>query len=60
MGHHHDFSAIDGMDFQVLAEADILVNALEGKIPGEVLLELVGRVFRTEAGRREAQKILAR
>jgi len=29
VGHHHTYSAIDGIDFQILVEADLLVNYYE-------------------------------
>lgn len=60
VGHHHDFSAIDGDDFQVLVEADILVNVLEGNIQRDVFRALLNKVFITEVGKRMAQEILAK
>ncbi len=60
VGHHHDFSAIDGDDFQVLVEADILVNVLEGNISRDVLGVLLNKVFTTGVGKRMAQEILVR
>lgn len=58
VGHHHDFSAIDGDDFQVLVEADVLANVLEGNITKAMLADLTDRVFVTGAGKRMAQEIL--
>lgn len=29
VGHHHTFSGVDGLDYQILLEADFLVNAGE-------------------------------
>jgi uncharacterized protein len=31
VGHHHTYSNIDGMDYQILVEADFLVNLYEDK-----------------------------
>ena len=31
IGHHHTYSNIDGMDYQILIEADFLVNLYEDK-----------------------------
>ena len=32
IGHHHTYTEIDGIDFQILVEADFLVNAREEKM----------------------------
>ena len=32
VGHHHTYTEIDGIDFQILVEADFLVNAREEKM----------------------------
>jgi uncharacterized protein len=58
VGHHHDFSAIDGMDFQILVEADLLVNAKEGTVSREDFAVLVDRVFITPVGKRLAREFL--
>jgi hypothetical protein len=29
VGHHHTFTGVDGIDWQILLEADYLVNASE-------------------------------
>ncbi len=30
VGHHHTYTGIDGLDYQILVEADFLVNLFEG------------------------------
>jgi hypothetical protein len=51
VGHHHTRSAIDGFDFQVLWDADMIVNLAEGNVIAEgPLEEFVRERFQTEAG----------
>ena len=51
VGHHHTYDPIDGMDYQILVEADFLVNLFENETsrkPAEMALE---RIFKTETGK---------
>jgi len=51
VGHHHTYDPIDGIDYQILVEADFLVNLFENETsrkPAETALE---RIFRTETGK---------
>ncbi len=52
IAHHHTYTEVTGTDYQLLIEADFLVNLQkEGGTPAQVAL--VGqRHFKTEAGRR--------
>jgi len=50
IGHHHTYSAIDGVDFRILVEADFLVNAFEDELASEAIVAARERVFRTKAG----------
>ena len=50
VGHHHTFSDVDGMDYQILLEADFLVNAGEKEMSQEAIAEYRDKVFRTKAG----------
>lgn len=52
IGHHHTYDAIEGMDYQILVEADFLVNLDEGKSSPEAIRSVREKIFRTEAGRR--------
>ena len=59
VGHHHTRAAVDGLDFQVIWEADALVNipASWGKRAYEhTLPELIELNFRTRTGRELIQK----
>ena len=35
MTHHHTYTGVDGIDYQILLEADYLVNADESHYPGK-------------------------
>ncbi|MEI7829877.1 MAG: HD domain-containing protein [Prolixibacteraceae bacterium] len=49
---HHTFSAIDDIDFQLLVEADFLVNAVEEEVSPEGVRKFVELNFKSESGRR--------
>lgn len=51
VGHHHTLSAIDDLDFQILVEADYLVNAFEDELSADALRSAHLKVFRTASGR---------
>ena len=57
VGHHHTFSAIDGMDYQILVEADYLANATENGYSRENAANLMKKIMRTESGKRILQSI---
>jgi len=49
---HHTFAAIDAIDFQLLVEADFLVNAVEEEVSPEGVQKFVELNFRSEYGRK--------
>lgn len=49
---HHTFSAIDGIDFQLLVEADFLVNSVEEGVSPEGVEKFVSLNFKTESGKK--------
>jgi HD superfamily phosphodiesterase len=49
---HHTFSAIDGLDFQLLVEADFLVNSVEEEVSPEGISRFVELNFKTESGKK--------
>ena len=51
VGHHHTYTDIDGMDYQILVEADFLVNLFEGKSPADAVETAYERIFRTKSGK---------
>lgn len=52
VGHHHTYTDVDGMDYQILLEADYLVNADEGQYSAENIRSAMDKIFKTETGRR--------
>ncbi len=50
VGHHHTVSDVDGMDHQILLEADFLVNAGEQEKYREAVEEYREKVFKTKTG----------
>lgn len=50
VAHHHSFSGVQGMDYQIMLEADFLVNADESKVSLDGILNFREKVFRTETG----------
>ena len=51
VAHHHTYTAIDGMDYQILVEADFLVNLFEGQREIEAIRRTYESIFKTQAGR---------
>lgn len=47
---HHDYDHIDGMECQILVEADLWVSALEEEWTQEKIQERA-KLFRTETGK---------
>ena len=57
VGHHHTYTGIDGLDYQILVEADFLVNFFEDHSERKAVETAVSMIFRTSAGRRVCQKM---
>lgn len=52
VGHHHTYSNVCGLDYQILLEADFLVNADEAAMAKGAIQSMMARVFKTETGKR--------
>ena len=50
VGHHHTYNNIVGMDYQLLVEADFLVNFYERNSSKEVIKGQVQHIFKTKTG----------
>ncbi len=48
--HHHTYSNIDGIDWQILLEADFIVNACEDNLSEQTIRKAMERFFRTDVG----------
>ena len=51
VGHHHTYTNIEGMDYQILVEADFLVNLYEEHSSIETVNAVYQKIFRTESGK---------
>ena len=57
VGHHHTYTNIDGLDYQILVEADFLVNLYEDQIPAAAKKHAYTSIFRTETGKRLCREL---
>lgn len=51
IAHHHTYKQIDGADYQILVEADFLVNGYEDSLPAEAIKTFYDKIFKTNTGR---------
>lgn len=52
VSHHHTPSAIDGVDFQILVEADYLVNASESRFSAAHISDFLAHTAKTDTAKR--------
>ena len=51
IAHHHTYNNIDEMDYQILVEADFLVNIMEDGLSKEAALKAYHSIFKTTCGK---------
>ena len=51
VGHHHTYTNIDGMDYQILVEADFLVNLYEDSVPKAAAQNALDKIFKAQTGK---------
>lgn len=51
VAHHHTYNAIEGMDYQILVEADFLVNLYEDGLTPDAAQKVKEHIFRTASGK---------
>lgn len=51
IGHHHTYTNIDGLDYQILVEADFLVNLLEDNTNKQGQEAAYNNIFKTNTGK---------
>ena len=51
VGHHHTYDNIDGADYQILVEADFLVNLFEHGDTPDAARHALEHIFKTVAGK---------
>ncbi len=57
VGHHHTFLGIDGIDWQILIEADYIANTTENGYSKENVKNFIKRIMKTESGKRLVQSV---
>ena len=50
VGHHHTLTGVEGADYQILIEADYMVNAAEKGLGKTEIAAFVAQYFRTKSG----------
>ena len=50
IAHHHTYTNIQGLDYQILVEADFLVNAYEDEMSIDSIRSVREKIFRTNFG----------
>lgn len=50
IGNHHSYQKIDNMDFQVIVEADFLVNIYEDEMEKHSIENIRNKYFKTQTG----------
>ena len=51
VGHHHTLSGIDGIDYQILVEADYIANASENGYDRKNIDSFLNRIVKTSTGK---------
>ena len=51
VAHHHTYTGIAGADYQILVEADFLVNFYEDALSPQAIQAALNGIFRTESGK---------
>ena len=51
VGHHHTYTDVEGQDYQILLEADFLVNLYEDGLEQEAVQTAYWTIFRTTSGK---------
>lgn len=50
VAHHHTYGNIDAIDYQILVEADFLVNISEDNMSADAVEKVKTKIFKTAAG----------
>lgn len=57
VGHHHTYDNIDGLDYQILVEADFLVNIHESEYTKDATRQVNDKIFKTKTGKKVLAKM---
>ena len=58
MGHHQSYYEIVGVDYQILVEADFLVNYFENGLDKEHIKKSAEKIYKTETGKKIVKEML--
>ncbi len=50
VAHHHTYTQVDGIDYQILIESDFLVNFDEDGMSEETIRKVLEKIFKTKTG----------
>lgn len=59
VGHHHTYGHMEGADYQILVEADFLVNLYEEQARETAVRKAEEKIFRTASGREILKRMFA-
>lgn len=51
ISHHHSYNKINGIDYQILIEADFLVNLQEDNASKKTIENVYNKIFKTKSGK---------
>ena len=57
IAHHHTYANIKGLDYQILVEADFLVNAYEDEMDEDAIRTVQEKLFCTQTGKELLKKL---
>lgn len=57
VGHHHTYTGVEGADYQILIEADFLVNLYEGGASQDAIDNAYQHIFKTKSGKMLFEKM---
>jgi HD superfamily phosphodiesterase len=57
IGNHHSYTKIDSIDFQIIVEADMLVNIFEDNMSRQAIENIKENIFKTDAGKNLISKM---
>ncbi|WP_455715081.1 HD domain-containing protein [Anaerosporobacter sp.] len=59
VGHHHTYTVVDGIDYQILIEADFLVNLYEDSLDKQAIKAAYQKIFKTSTGKELCKTMFA-
>ena len=57
IAHHHTYDNINSIDWQILVEADFLVNMFEESLPKSAVQNTYDKIFKTACGKEICKKM---